>query len=39
VQVSMEQSLRHLQQRALVCTPTDLPIATFTSEVSSKRLF
>ncbi|KAE8673155.1 protease Do-like 7-like [Hibiscus syriacus] len=24
VQVSMEQSLRHLQQRALVCTPTDL---------------
>ncbi|KAE8021995.1 hypothetical protein FH972_007836 [Carpinus fangiana] len=39
VQVSMEQSLRHLQQRALVCTPTDLPIATCTSEVSSKRLF
>ncbi|KAK2986723.1 hypothetical protein RJ640_010948 [Escallonia rubra] len=33
VQVSMEQSLRHLQQRALVCTPADLPIA---SEVSSK---
>ncbi|KAL1365352.1 hypothetical protein HN51_013390 [Arachis hypogaea] len=34
VQVSMEQSLRHLQQRALVCTPTsDLPIA---SEVPSK---
>ncbi|KAK8507812.1 hypothetical protein V6N13_140555 [Hibiscus sabdariffa] len=24
VQVSMEQSLRHLQQRALVCTPTDI---------------
>lgn len=24
VQVSMEQSLRHLQKRALVCTPTDL---------------
>jgi vacuolar protein 8 len=37
VQVSMEQSLRHLQQRALVCTPTDLPInTTCTSEVSSK---
>ncbi|KAM6579065.1 hypothetical protein CsatB_030902 [Cannabis sativa] len=37
VQVSMEQSLRHLQQRALVCTPTDLPInASCTSEVSSK---
>lgn len=33
VQVSMEQSLRHLQQRALVCTPKDMPIA---SEVSSK---
>ncbi|XP_023761572.1 U-box domain-containing protein 4 [Lactuca sativa] len=28
VQVSMEQSLRHLQQRALVCTPSDLPIAS-----------
>lgn len=26
VQVSMEQSLRHLQQRALVCPSTDLPI-------------
>ncbi|PKA53768.1 U-box domain-containing protein 4 [Apostasia shenzhenica] len=25
VQVSMEQSLRHLQQRALVCIPSDLP--------------
>ncbi|WCJ25251.1 ARM repeat superfamily protein [Euphorbia peplus] len=25
VQVSMEQSLRHLQQRALVCTPTKFP--------------
>ncbi|KAJ6396461.1 hypothetical protein OIU77_021486 [Salix suchowensis] len=38
VQVSMEQSLRHLQQRALVCTPTpkDLPISSCTSEVSSK---
>ncbi|KAL4582444.1 hypothetical protein LXL04_006993 [Taraxacum kok-saghyz] len=28
VQVSMEQSLRHLQQRALVYTPSDLPIAS-----------
>ncbi|PON81390.1 Beta-catenin [Trema orientale] len=37
VQVSMEQSLRHLQQRALVCTPSDLPISTScTSKVSSK---
>lgn len=36
VQVSMEQSLRHLQQRALVCTPTDLPINSCTSEVSLK---
>ncbi|RVW24869.1 U-box domain-containing protein 4 [Vitis vinifera] len=36
VQVSMEQSLRHLQQRAVVCTPTDLPINNCTSEVSSK---
>lgn len=37
VQVSMEQSLRHLQQRALVCTPSDLPISSScTSEVSSK---
>ncbi|CAK9327687.1 unnamed protein product [Citrullus colocynthis] len=36
VQVSMEQSLRHLQRRALVCTPTDMPINTCTSEVSSK---
>lgn len=37
VQVSMEQSLRHLQQRALVCTPTtDLPVTTCASEVSSK---
>ncbi|KAL7231522.1 hypothetical protein ACSBR2_009716 [Camellia fascicularis] len=36
VQVSMEQSLRHLQQRALVCTPGDLPIAGCAAEVSSK---
>ncbi|KAL2896445.1 U-box domain-containing protein 4 [Bienertia sinuspersici] len=36
VQVSMEQSLRHLQQRALVCTPSDLPIASCPSQVSSK---
>ncbi|KDP22645.1 hypothetical protein JCGZ_02487 [Jatropha curcas] len=36
VQVSMEQSLRHLQQRAMVCTPSDLPIGTCTSEVSLK---
>ncbi|KAJ8442446.1 hypothetical protein Cgig2_028239 [Carnegiea gigantea] len=33
VQVSMEQSLRHLQQRALVCTPSDhLPIASCASQ-------
>uniref|UniRef100_A0A2P2LVB1 Uncharacterized protein MANES_02G075000 n=1 Tax=Rhizophora mucronata TaxID=61149 RepID=A0A2P2LVB1_RHIMU len=36
VQVSMEQSLRHLRRRALVCTPSDLPISSCTSEVSSK---
>ncbi|KAK6152843.1 hypothetical protein DH2020_012482 [Rehmannia glutinosa] len=36
VQVSMEQSLRHLQQRALVCTPADLPINSCSSEVPSK---
>ncbi|GAB4832403.1 hypothetical protein Ancab_006419 [Ancistrocladus abbreviatus] len=36
VQVSMEQSLRHLQKRALVCTPSDLPIASCASEVSPK---
>lgn len=36
VQVSMEQSLRHLQQRALVCTPSDMPIASCASQVSSK---
>ncbi|XP_060193841.1 U-box domain-containing protein 2-like [Lycium barbarum] len=29
VQVSMEQSLRHLQQRALICTPADLSISGF----------
>ncbi|KAI7739363.1 hypothetical protein M8C21_010706 [Ambrosia artemisiifolia] len=26
VQVSMEQSLRHLQRRALVCTPSEVPL-------------
>ncbi|KAJ0867381.1 hypothetical protein HanRHA438_Chr12g0562491 [Helianthus annuus] len=37
VQVSMEQSLRHLQQRALVCNPSDLSItASCASEVSLK---
>lgn len=36
VQVSMEQSLRHLQQRALVYTPSDLPVSSCSSEVSSK---
>ncbi|KAH7533842.1 hypothetical protein FEM48_Zijuj04G0174700 [Ziziphus jujuba var. spinosa] len=36
VQVSMEQSLRHLQQRALVCTPSDLSINSCASEVSLK---
>ncbi|KAI3665582.1 hypothetical protein L6452_44209 [Arctium lappa] len=37
VQVSMEQSLRHLQQRALVCTPSDLSITTVCgSKVSLK---
>ncbi|KAJ8544837.1 hypothetical protein K7X08_017420 [Anisodus acutangulus] len=29
VGVSMEQSLRHLQQRALICTPADLSISSF----------
>ncbi|KAJ8550046.1 hypothetical protein K7X08_033753 [Anisodus acutangulus] len=29
VQVSMEQSLRHLQQRALMCTPANLSISSF----------
>ncbi|XP_022727764.1 U-box domain-containing protein 4-like [Durio zibethinus] len=36
VQVSMEQSLRHLQKRAMVCTPTDLPVSNSCTEVSSK---
>ncbi|KAL2241445.1 U-box domain-containing protein 4-like [Sesamum indicum] len=36
VQVSMEQSLRHLQKRALVCTPADIPINSCASEVPSK---
>ncbi|XP_074284719.1 uncharacterized protein LOC141610507 [Silene latifolia] len=36
VQVSMEQSLSHLQRRALVCTPSDLPISTCAPQVPSK---
>lgn len=36
VQVSMERSLRHLQQRALACNPADLPITSCASEVSLK---
>ena len=36
VQVSMEQSLRHLQQRAIVCTPSDMPITSCASEVPLK---
>ncbi|XP_042027865.1 U-box domain-containing protein 4-like [Salvia splendens] len=36
VQVSMEQSLRHLQKRALICTPADLPINSCGSEVPTK---
>ncbi|KAK1269237.1 U-box domain-containing protein 3 [Acorus gramineus] len=36
VQGSMERSLRHLQQRALVCTPPDLPLTNCTSEVPLK---
>ncbi|XP_074572865.1 uncharacterized protein LOC141829320 [Curcuma longa] len=36
IQISMEQSLRHLQRRALVCTPKDLPPGNRRSEVSSK---
>ncbi|AES99336.1 putative aminoacyltransferase, E1 ubiquitin-activating enzyme [Medicago truncatula] len=36
VQVSMEQSLRHLQQRALVSTTSDVSITSCASEVSSK---
>ncbi|CAD5185928.1 unnamed protein product [Musa acuminata subsp. malaccensis] len=36
VQISMEQSLRQLQQRALMCTPSELPAGKRRSEVSSK---
>ncbi|CAL9147442.1 unnamed protein product [Musa hybrid cultivar] len=36
VQISMEKSLRHLQRRALMCTPTELPLGKRPSEVSSK---
>ncbi|XP_008782362.1 U-box domain-containing protein 3 [Phoenix dactylifera] len=36
VQVSMEQSWRHLQQRAFVCTPTELSLGNCPSEVPSK---
>lgn len=36
VQVSMEQSLRCLQQRAMVCTPSDLPLNSCAPEVPSK---
>lgn len=36
VQVSMEQSLRHLQRRALVSTRKEVRITSCTSEVSSK---
>ncbi|KAJ0971586.1 hypothetical protein J5N97_019545 [Dioscorea zingiberensis] len=36
VQVSMEQSLRHMQRRAIVCTPAELPLANRTSGVPSK---
>ncbi|KAK9700242.1 hypothetical protein RND81_08G226000 [Saponaria officinalis] len=36
VQVSMEQSLSHLKQRALVCTPSDLPISSCAPQVPSK---
>ncbi|XP_020572554.1 U-box domain-containing protein 4-like [Phalaenopsis equestris] len=36
VQVSMEQSLRHLQQRALVCTSSEIPLKTCKSEVPLK---
>lgn len=37
VRVSMEQSLKDLQQRALVCTPVDLPVANCASnKISSK---
>ncbi|XP_073067120.1 U-box domain-containing protein 17-like [Primulina eburnea] len=36
VQVSMQQSLQHLQQRALVCTPAEISTNNRASEVSSK---
>ncbi|XP_058091775.1 U-box domain-containing protein 2-like [Magnolia sinica] len=36
VQVSMERSLSHLQQRAMVCTTTDVPHAKCPTEVPSK---
>uniref|UniRef100_A0A7C9EH63 U-box domain-containing protein n=1 Tax=Opuntia streptacantha TaxID=393608 RepID=A0A7C9EH63_OPUST len=36
VQVSMEQSLRHLQQRALVCNGSDLSVSSCASHLSSK---
>ncbi|XP_042500542.1 U-box domain-containing protein 4-like [Macadamia integrifolia] len=36
VQVSMEQSLRHLEQRALVGTPNNRRLSSRTSKVSSK---
>ncbi|XP_039122667.1 U-box domain-containing protein 4-like [Dioscorea cayenensis subsp. rotundata] len=36
VQVSMEQSLRHMQQRAIVCTPAELPLANRPARVPSK---
>ncbi|KAG1366319.1 U-box domain-containing protein 7 [Cocos nucifera] len=36
VQVSREQSWKHLQQRAFVRTPTELPLVNHPSEVSSK---
>ncbi|KAG0491477.1 hypothetical protein HPP92_004875 [Vanilla planifolia] len=32
VQVSMEQSLRHLQQRAVVCIPAEIPVNGCSSE-------
>ncbi|KAJ8492399.1 hypothetical protein OPV22_014120 [Ensete ventricosum] len=36
VQISMEKSLRHLQRRALMCTPAELPLGKRPSEVPSK---
>lgn len=36
VQLSMEQSLRHMQKRALMCTPRELPLRSCPSQVSSK---